>query len=52
MHITDIDAARAEHDRLWDLIEDLDARRRGRYDPVLEDLRQEAAALSWQITHA
>jgi hypothetical protein len=48
----DIHAARAEHGRLCDLIEDLDARLGGRYDPALDDLEREAAELCWQLGHA
>ena len=42
-------AARAEHGRLCDLIEDLDARLGGRYDPALDDLKRDAAELHWHI---
>jgi hypothetical protein len=38
--------------RLCDLIEDLDARLGGRYDPALDDLEREAAELCWQLGHA
>ena len=42
----------AEHNRLCDLIEDLEARLGGQYDPVLDDLQWEAATLRWQLGHA
>jgi hypothetical protein len=48
----DIHAASAEHVRLCDLIEDLDARLSGRYDPALDDLERESAELRWQLGHA
>lgn len=43
MPTIDIHAAHAEHSRLWDIIEDMDARLGGRYDPLLDDLQREAA---------
>ncbi len=52
MQTIDIHAARAEYSRLYDLIEDLDARLGGRYDPTLDDLRRDAAELRWQICQA
>jgi hypothetical protein len=52
MPTIDVYAVRAEHSRLCDLIEDLDARLGGQYDPALEDLQSEAAALHWQLCHA
>ena len=42
----------AEHNRLCDLIEDLEARLGGAYDPALDDLQREAATLRWQLCHA
>ena len=48
----DIHAALAEHGRLCDLIEDLDARLGGRYDPALDDLEREAAELRCRFGHA
>jgi hypothetical protein len=48
----DIHAAQAEHNRLCDIIEDMDARLGGRYDPALDDLQREAAELRWQLCHA
>ncbi|HZW30523.1 MAG TPA: hypothetical protein VFF52_07410 [Isosphaeraceae bacterium] len=52
MQTIDIHAARAEHNRLCNLIEDLDARLGGQYDPVLDDLQREAAELRWQLWNA
>jgi hypothetical protein len=52
MHFIDTHAARAEYNRLWDLIEDMDARSGGQYDPVLDDLQREAAALRWELGRA
>jgi hypothetical protein len=52
MQTIDIRAVRAEHNRLCNLIEDLDARLGGQYDPVLDDLQREAAELRWQLCHA
>jgi hypothetical protein len=52
MKTIDIHAARAEHIRLCDLIEDREDRLGGRYDPALDDLQREAAQLHWQISHA
>jgi hypothetical protein len=52
MQHIDTHAARAELSRLWDRIEELDARGCGRYDPVLDDLQQEAAALRWELDRA
>ena len=52
MQTIDIHAAHAEHSRLCDLIEDMDARLGGRYDPALDDLQREAAELRWQFCHA
>ena len=49
MQRIDTHAARAELNRLWDRIEDLDARSGGQYDPALDDLQQEAAALRWEL---
>jgi hypothetical protein len=48
----DIHAARAEHGRLCELIEDLNTRLGSRYDPALDDLQREAAELRWQHGHA
>lgn len=48
----DIHTVRAEHRRLCDQIEDLDARLGGQYDPALDDLEREAAELRWQLGHA
>ena len=45
MQTIDIYAAHAEHSRLWDIIEDMDARLGGAYDPVLDDLLRDAAEL-------
>ena len=42
----------AEHNRLCDLIEDLETRLGGQYDPRLDDFQWEAATLRWQICHA
>lgn len=52
MPTIDSHAARAEHDRLSDLIEDLEARLCGQYDPALDDLEREAAEIRWQIWRA
>ncbi len=52
MQHIDTHAVRAEYNRLWDLIEDLDARSGGQYDPVLDDLQREAAALRWELAQA
>jgi hypothetical protein len=52
MPTIDIHAARTEHNHLCDLIDDMDARLGGQYDPALEDLQREAAQLHWQIWHA
>ena len=52
MPIIDIQAASAEYLRLMDVIEDMDARLCGQYDPGLDDLQREAAELSWQLGHA
>jgi hypothetical protein len=52
MQTIDIHAVRAEHNRLCNLIEELDARLGGQYDPVLDDLQGEAAALRWHLCHA
>ena len=41
----------AEHSRLWDLIEDMDARLGGQYDPVLDDLYRDAAELRCQLSY-
>jgi hypothetical protein len=52
MHTIDIHAARAERNRLCNLIEDLDARLGGQYDPALDDLEREFAELRCQPGHA
>jgi len=52
MQTIDIASDRAEYDRLLSLIEDMDARLGGGYDPVLDDLQWEAAALRWQLAQA
>jgi hypothetical protein len=52
MPTIDIHTARAEHDRLGNLIEAMDARLGGRYDPALDDLQREAAELRWQLWNA
>jgi hypothetical protein len=52
MQHIDTHAAHAELSRLWDRIEDLDARCGGQYDTVLDDLQQEAAALRWELALA
>lgn len=52
MQTIDIHAALAEHGRLCDLIEDMDARLGGQYHPALDDLQREAAELRWQLGHA
>jgi hypothetical protein len=52
MPTIDIHAARAEHSRLCDLIEAMDARLGGRYDPALDDLEREFAELRCQPGHA
>jgi hypothetical protein len=52
MQHTDSHAARAEYTRLWDRIEELDARGGGQYDPELDDLQREAAALHWELAQA
>ena len=52
MPIIDTHAARAKFNRLWDLIEDLDARSGGQYDPLLDDLQREAAELRWELAQA
>jgi hypothetical protein len=52
MQTIDIHAARTEHSRLCNLIEDMDARLGGQYDPALDDVQREAAQLHWQICHA
>jgi hypothetical protein len=44
--------ARAEHSRLCDIIEEMESRLGTRYDPMLDDLKREAAELHWQICHA
>ena len=45
MPTIDIHSAHAEYDRIWDIIEEMDARLGGQYDPVLDDLQREAAEL-------
>ena len=52
MQTIDIHAARSEHNRLCDIIDDLDNRLGGQYDPALDDIRRDAAELHWQICHA
>jgi hypothetical protein len=52
MQHTDIHAARAEYIRLLDIVETLDARSLGEYDPVLDDLQREAATLRWELAQA
>jgi len=52
MQTIDIHATRSEHNRLCDLIEAMDARFGGQYDPALDDLQREAAELRWQLWHA
>jgi hypothetical protein len=52
MQHIDTHAARAELYRLWELIEDMDTRGCGQYDPVLDDLQREAAALRWELGRA
>jgi hypothetical protein len=52
MQAIDIHAARTEHNRLCNLIEDMEARLGGGYDPALDDFQREAAQLHWQIWHA
>ena len=42
----------AEHSRLCDIIEELETRLGGAYDPALDDLQWEAATLRWQFCHA
>jgi hypothetical protein len=49
MQHIDTHTAHAELYRLWDRIEELDARCGGQYDPALDDLQQEAAALRWEL---
>ncbi len=38
--------------RLCNLIQAMDARLGGQYDPALDDLQREAAELRWQLRHA
>jgi hypothetical protein len=52
MQTIDIHGAQAEHNRLCDIIEGMDARLGGRYDPALDDLRREAAELRWRLCQA
>jgi hypothetical protein len=40
-----------EYSRLMDIIEEMDARLGGQYDPVLDELTREAAELRWQLSH-
>ena len=52
MQRIDLQAAQAEHNRLCDIIEDMDARLGGQYDPALDDHQREAAELRWQLWQA
>ena len=52
MQRIDIHVTQAEHSRLCDLIDAMDARLGGRYDPALDDLEREAAEIRWQMWHA
>jgi hypothetical protein len=52
MPTIDIHVVNAEHDRLGNLIEDLDSRLGGQYDPALDDLQRESAELRWQLWYA
>jgi hypothetical protein len=51
MPTIDSHSAHAEYDRILDVIEEMDARLGGQYDPVLDDLQWEAAAFRWQLCH-
>ena len=42
----------AEHNRLCDIIEEMDGRLAGKYDTALDDVQREAAELRWQLCHA
>ena len=52
MPTIDIHAASARYHSLLDVIEDMDARLSGQYDPAFDDLEREAAELRWQLCHA
>lgn len=52
MPAIDIHAAESRYHSLLGLIEDMDARLGGQYDPALDDLEREAAELRWQLCHA
>jgi hypothetical protein len=39
----------AEHNRLGDIIQEMDDRLNGQYDPALDDFQREAAELRWQL---
>jgi hypothetical protein len=52
MPTIDIHAISAEHGHLCDLIEEMESRLGGRYDPALDDLGREAAEVRWQLWHA
>jgi hypothetical protein len=52
MPIIDIHATQAEYLHLMGIIEDIDARLCGEYDPTLDDLERDAAEIRWQLCHA
>jgi hypothetical protein len=52
MQLTDAHATRAEYNQLWDVVESLHARCGSEYDPMLDDLQWEVAALRWELAQA